>query len=83
MSPAIEYALEAVMASAFHSVVAGLVPVKRNRFIALDGAVKSVNREVEAKTRYLAGLKGYITSLADCPDGSPVTPEFVIGSRHQ
>ena len=24
--------------------VAGLAPVKRNRFIALDGAVKSVNR---------------------------------------
>ena len=31
--------------------VAGLAPVKRNRFIALDGAVKSVNRELEAKAR--------------------------------
>ena len=29
--------------------VAGFAPVKRNRFIALDGAVKSVNRELEAK----------------------------------
>ena len=29
--------------------VAGLAPVKRNRFIALDGAAKSVNRELEAK----------------------------------
>jgi hypothetical protein len=39
--------------------VPGLAPVKRNRFIALDGAVKSVNRELEAKARTLAGLKGY------------------------
>jgi hypothetical protein len=60
--------------------VAGLAPVKRNRFIALDGAVKSVSRELEA--RDLAGLKGYVTNLAACPDGTPVTPEFVIGSYH-
>jgi Transposase DDE domain len=63
--------------------VAGLAPVKRNRFIALDGAVKSVNRELEAKARDLAGLKGYVTNLSACPDGTPVTPEFVIGSYHQ
>ena len=35
--------------------VAGLAPVKRNRFIALDGAAKSINRELEAKARNLAG----------------------------
>ena len=58
----------------------GLAPVKRNRFIALDGAAKSVNRELEAKARTLAGLKGYVTNLAACPDGTPVTAEFVIGS---
>src|SRR5215472_10489369 len=63
--------------------VAGLAPVKRNRFIGLDGAVKSVNRELEAKARDLAGLKGYVTNLATCPDGSPVTAEFVIGSYHE
>jgi transposase len=63
--------------------VAGLAPVKRNRFIALDGASKSVNRELEAKARDLAGLKGYITNLAACPDGTPVTPEFAIGSYHE
>jgi hypothetical protein len=60
--------------------VAGLAPVKRNRFIKLDGTAKSVNRELEARARDLAGLKGYVTNLAACPDGSPVTPEFVIGS---
>jgi len=31
--------------------VAGLAPVKRNRFIALDGAVKSVNRDLEKSFR--------------------------------
>jgi hypothetical protein len=33
--------------------------------------------------RELAGLKGYITNLQTCPDGAPVTPEFVTGSYHQ
>jgi hypothetical protein len=60
--------------------VAGLAPVKRNRFIRLDGAAKSVNRELEARARDLAGIKGYVTNLAACPDGTPVTAEFVIGS---
>ena len=60
--------------------VAGLAPVKRNRFIALDGAAKSINRELEAKARTLAGIKGYLTSLAACPDGTPVTADFVISS---
>ena len=63
--------------------VAGLAPVKRNRFIALDGVVKSVNRELEAKARDLAGLKGYVTNLATCLDGTPVTPGFVISSYHE
>ncbi len=63
--------------------VAGKVPVKRNRFITLVGADKSVNRVLEAKARALAGLKGYITNLAACPDGTPVTAEFVIGAYHR
>jgi hypothetical protein len=63
--------------------VAGLAPVKRNRFIALEGAVKSVNRELEAKARTLAGIKGYKTNLAATPDGEPVTADFVIGSYHR
>jgi transposase len=52
-------------------------PVKRNRFIKLTGAAKSVNRELEAKARGLAGLKGYITNLTG------VGPEFVIDAYHQ
>lgn len=42
--------------------VAGKVPVKRNRFVTLEGATKSVNRDLEAKARALAGVKGYIQS---------------------
>ena len=63
--------------------VAGQAPVRWNRFIQLDGAAKSVNRELEAKARTLAGIKGYVTSLAACPDGAPVTADFVIGSYHR
>jgi len=39
--------------------VDGHAPVKRNRFIKLTGATKSVNGDLEAKARGLAGLKGY------------------------
>jgi Transposase DDE domain len=63
--------------------VAGKAAVKRNRFIQLSGGTKSVNRDLEAKARALAGIKGYITNLQACPDGTPVTAEFVIGSYHQ
>ena len=57
--------------------VDGHAPVKRNRFIKLTGATKSVNRELEAKARGLAGLKGYTTNL------TTVGAEFVIDAYHQ
>ncbi|MBS2966339.1 IS1634 family transposase [Actinocrinis puniceicyclus] len=65
------------------AAVAGLTPVKHNRFIKLDGTAKNVNRELEGKARALAGLKGYITNLQTCPDGTAVTADFVIGAYHQ
>ena len=51
--------------------------MKRNRFIKLSGATKSVNRELEAKSRALAGWKGYTTNLTS------ESAEFVIGAYHQ
>ena len=57
--------------------VDGQAPVKRNRYIQLTGATKSVNRTLEAKTRALAGWKGYTTNLVG------QSPEFVIGAYHQ
>jgi hypothetical protein len=57
--------------------VDGKAPVKRNRYIKLTGATKSVNRDLETKTRALAGLKGYTTNLTSA------SAEFVIGAYHQ
>ena len=57
--------------------VAGKIAVKRNRFVKLTGADKSVNRTLEAKARALAGLKAYITNI-DNP-----TAEFVIDAYHR
>lgn len=59
------------------------MPVKRNRFVQLAGGTRTVNRDLEAKTRSLASLKAYITNLAACPDGTPVSAEFVIGAYHR
>ncbi len=55
--------------------VAGKIPVKRNRFITLTSAQKTVNRDLEVKA--LAGGKGYIMNLPK------PTPEYVIGTYHQ
>jgi Transposase DDE domain len=59
------------------NAVAGKAAIKRNRFIRLTGATKSINRELEAKTRALAGWKGYTTNLTD------QSAQFVIGAYHQ
>lgn len=57
--------------------VDGHAAVKRNRFIKLAGATKTVDRVLEAKSRALAGWKGYTTNLTD------QSAEFVIGAYHQ
>jgi transposase len=57
--------------------VAGKAAVKRNRFIRLHGGTRTVNRELEAKARALAGIKGYITNIEN------PTSEFVIDAYHR
>jgi hypothetical protein len=57
--------------------VAGKTAVKRNRFVQLTGATKTINRSLEAKARAQAGLKGYITNL-EAP-----TAEYVMAAYHQ
>ncbi|MET9199896.1 IS1634 family transposase [Gordonia sp. NPDC003585] len=57
--------------------VEGKIPVKRNRFVTLKGAAKSVNRELETKARTLAGWTAYATNI-DSP-----TSDFVIGTYHE
>jgi hypothetical protein len=70
------HGIDEQVAKAEHAV-AGKAPVKRNRFIKLVGAGKSVNRNLEAKARALAGWKGYITNLPE------TNAEFVIGAYHR
>jgi len=65
------------------NAIAGKAPIKRNRFIQLSDGTHTVNRDLEAKARALAGIKGYITNLAACPDGTPITAEFVISAYHR
>ena len=62
--------------------VAGQAAVKRNRFVQLSGGTRKINRPLEEKARALAGLKGYVTNLQACPDGTQVTAEFVISASH-
>ncbi len=57
--------------------VDGHAPVKRNRYIQLTGATKTVNRTLEAKTRALAGWKGYTTNL------TAASSSFIIDAYHQ
>ncbi|GAB3039806.1 IS1634-like element IS1549 family transposase [Mycobacterium bourgelatii] len=57
--------------------VEGKAPVKRNRYIHLAGATKTVDRALETKTRALAGWKGYTTNL------TTQTATFVIDAYHQ
>lgn len=57
--------------------LAGKVPVKRNRFVTLTGGDRAVNRDLEAKARALAGIKGYVTNLPNPTD------DMVISAYHQ
>lgn len=57
--------------------VAGTATVKRNRFIRLDGATKTVNRDLEAKARELAGFQAYLTNLPN-----PVAEEVIGAYRN-
>ncbi len=56
--------------------IAGQAAIKRNRFVTLTGGTRTVNRDLEAKVRALAGWKPYVTNL-------DATAEFVIGAYHQ
>ena len=59
--------------------VAGQSPIKRNRFVRLQGGTRSANRDLEAKARALAGWKGYVTNLPPDQAGA----EFVMAAYHR
>ncbi|WP_211341656.1 IS1634 family transposase [Myceligenerans xiligouense] len=56
------------------NAVAGKTAIKRDRFVKLTGATKTVNRALKNKARALAGIKAYVTNLDD------PTPEHVIAT---
>jgi len=52
------------------AVAAGSRPLKKDRFVTITDATKSVNWALVERARYLAGLKGYVTNIdTDTMDG--------------
>jgi hypothetical protein len=52
-------------------VAAGTRPLKRDRFVRLDGTQKSVDWALVERARQLAGLKGYVTNLDPASGSGP------------
>ncbi|WP_268234828.1 IS1634 family transposase [Nesterenkonia alkaliphila] len=59
--------------------VAGKAPVKRNRFVGIEGERRFLKEEIEQKARDLAGWKAYITNLTP----EKASADYVIGAYHQ
>jgi transposase len=60
------------------AVAAGKRPVKKDRFVKISDADKSVDWELVERARYLAGLKGYVTNIkVDTMNG-----EHVVAAYH-
>ena len=50
-------------------VASGRRPLKRDRFVRIDGATKGVDWDLVERARSLTGLKGYVTNIARERDG--------------
>jgi hypothetical protein len=59
-------------------VADGTRPIKKDRFVKLDGATKSVDWDLVGRARQLAGLKGYVTNI----DPKTMTGQAVISAYH-
>jgi len=58
------------------SMVAGKMPVKRNRFVSVSGARRSINESLVESAKQKAGIKGYVTNL-------DTDPQIIINAYHQ
>jgi hypothetical protein len=58
-------------------MVAGSAPIKRNRFLTIKGADKQVNFDLIESAKARAGIKGYVTDLAD------KDAQFIIDAYHR
>ncbi|TCM33226.1 transposase [Kribbella sp. VKM Ac-2568] len=59
-------------------VADGTRPLKKDRFVKLDGANREVNWDLVDRARQLAGLKGYVTNIAT----TTMTGHAIIGAYH-
>lgn len=59
-------------------VAAGKRPLKKDRFVRIEGAERGVNWDLVERARQLAGLKGYVTNLPISTMDAPA----VIGAYH-
>jgi hypothetical protein len=58
-------------------VAAGKRPLKKDRFVRIDGAERGVNWDLVERARQLAGLKGYVTNLpASTMDAAAVVAAY-------
>ena len=59
------------------AVAAGIRPLKKDRFVTIADATKSLNWSVVEQAGYLAGLKGYVTNIdTDTMDGPGVVAAY-------
>ena len=59
-------------------VASGQRPVKKDRFVTLDGADKAVDWDLVQRARDLAGLKGYVTNIPT----TTMTGQAVVAAYH-
>ncbi|QFG70306.1 IS1634 family transposase [Ornithinimicrobium pratense] len=58
-------------------VAAGRRPLKRDRFVRIDGATKGVDWDLVERARSMTGLKGYVTNIAaEQMDGPAVVAAY-------
>jgi hypothetical protein len=59
-------------------VAVGTRPLKKDRFVKIDGADRAVNWDLVDRARQLAGLKGYVTNIPT----TTMTGQAVISAYH-
>ncbi len=59
-------------------VAAGTRPLKKDRFVKVTDAAKTVDWDLVERARFLAGLKGYVTNI----DTDTMTGEKVMAAYH-
>jgi transposase len=65
-------------------VLTGQTPLKKNKFLQVAGASKSLNEKLIFEHQLRAGIKGYVTNLLPPTEKiSGVAPREIINAYHQ